>query len=128
MTQKQRVYIYRAPDQGTNARLKQFNEDLNETERNTWLSFKRICKDFSENHKAANHMHVVQNLLTSYKAMGCIMSLEIHFLEFHFDFFPENLGEVSYSARLAHSREVASVESKMATMQHMIFCVYQRRT
>ena len=95
MTQKQRVYIYRAPDQGTDARLKQFNEDLNETERNTWLSFKRICKDFSENHKAANHMHVVQNLLTSYKAMGCIMSLEIHFLEFHFDFFPENLGEVS---------------------------------
>jgi hypothetical protein len=24
---------------------KQFDEDLNETERNAWLSFKRICKD-----------------------------------------------------------------------------------
>jgi len=25
---------------------KQFDEDLNETERKAWLSFKRICKDF----------------------------------------------------------------------------------
>jgi hypothetical protein len=32
---------------------KQFDEDLNETERNAWLSFKRICKDFLGNHKAA---------------------------------------------------------------------------
>jgi len=30
---------------------KPFDEDLNETERNAWLSFKRICKDFLGNHK-----------------------------------------------------------------------------
>ena len=69
---------------------KQFDEDLNETERNTWLSFKRICKDSLGNHKAANYQDVVQDLLTSYKAMGCNMSLNIHL-----NFFPENLGEVS---------------------------------
>jgi len=74
---------------------RQFDKDLNETERNAWLSFKRICKDFLGNHKAANHRDVVQDLLTSYKAMGCNMSLKIHFLESHLDFFPENLGEVS---------------------------------
>ena len=59
---------------------KQFDEDLNETERNTWLSFKRICKDFLENHKAANYQDVVQDLLTLYKGMGCNMSPKIHFL------------------------------------------------
>jgi len=74
---------------------KEFDEDLNETERNAWLSFKRICKDFLGNHKAANYQDAVQDLLTSYKAMGCNMSLKIHFLESHLDFFPENLGEVS---------------------------------
>jgi len=68
---------------------------MNETERNAWLSFKRICKDFLGNHKAANYQDVVQDLLTSYKAVGCNMSLQIHFLESHLDFFPENLGEVS---------------------------------
>jgi len=38
---------------------KQFDEDLNEIERNAWLSFKRICKDFLGNHKAANYQDVV---------------------------------------------------------------------
>ena len=70
---------------------KQFDEDLNETERNAWLSFKRICKDFLGNHKAVNYQDVVQDLLTSYKAMGCNMSLKIHFLDSHLNFFPENL-------------------------------------
>ena len=73
----------------------QFYEDLNETERNAWLSFKRICKDCLANHKAENHQDVVQDPLTSYKAMGSNMSLKIHFLETHLDFFPENLGDVS---------------------------------
>jgi len=44
---------------------KQFNEDLHETERNAWLSFKSICKGFLENHKAANYQDVMQDLLTS---------------------------------------------------------------
>jgi len=66
---------------------KHFDEDVNETERNAWLSFKRICKGFLGNHKAANYQDVVQDLLTSYKAMGCNMSLKIHFLETHLDLF-----------------------------------------
>jgi len=73
----------------------QFNVETNETERNAWLSFKRICKDFLGNHKATNYQDVVQDLLTSYRAMGCNTSLKIHFLESHLNFFPECLGEVS---------------------------------
>jgi len=67
---------------------KQFDEDLNETGRNAWLSFKRICKDFLGKHKAEKYQDVVQGLLSSYKAMGCNMSLKIHVTESHLDFFP----------------------------------------
>jgi len=74
---------------------KLFDEDLNETEKNARLSFKRLCKDFLGNHKAVNYQNIVQDLLTSYKAMGCNMSLKIHFLESHLDFSPENLSKVS---------------------------------
>ena len=66
---------------------KQFDEDLNETERNAWLSFKRICNGFLRNHKAANYQDVVQELLTSHKAMGCNMSLKSHFLSHTWIFF-----------------------------------------
>ena len=76
---------------------RQFDEDLNETERNAWLSFKRILQGFLRNsqNSEVHNQDVVQDLLTLHKAMGCNMSLKIHFLESHLDFFPENLGEVS---------------------------------
>jgi len=54
--------------------------------------FARTSKEIA---KAANYQDVVQDLLTSYKAMGCSMSLKTHFPESHLNFSPENLGEVS---------------------------------
>jgi hypothetical protein len=52
-------------------------------------------KSFLGNHKAENYHEIVSDLLTAYKAMGCNMSLKVHFLDSHLDFFPENLGTVS---------------------------------
>ena len=91
---------------------KQFNEDLNETERNAWLSLKRICKDFVGSHKAANYQDVVQDQLTSYKAMGCNVSLEIPFLESHLDSFPENLGEVSDEHGERFHQDIMAMEKR----------------
>jgi hypothetical protein len=48
---------------------KQFDEELNETERNARWSYKRFCKDFLGNRKAAKYQDFVQVQLTSYKAM-----------------------------------------------------------
>jgi len=73
---------------------KQFDKDLNETERNAWFSFRRICKDFLGNHKAVNYQDVLQDVLTLYKDVGCNVSLKIHFLDSHLDSFPENLSKV----------------------------------
>ena len=91
---------------------KQFDEDLNETERNAWLSFKRFCKDFLGNHKAAKYQDVVQGVSTLYKAMGCNMSLQIHFLESHLDFFPENLGEVSEKHGERFHQDIVAMEKR----------------
>ena len=91
---------------------KQFDKDLNETERNAWLSFKRICKDFLGNHKAANYQDVVQDLLTSYKATGCNVSLKIHFLESHLDFFPENLSKVSDEHSQRFHQDILAMEKR----------------
>ena len=90
----------------------QFGEDLNETARNAWLSFKRICKDLLGNHKSANYQNVVQDLLTSYKAIGCNMSLKIHFLESHSDFFPESLGEVNDEQGERFHQDILAMEKQ----------------
>ena len=38
---------------------------------------------------------MVADLVISYKANGCNMSLKMHFLDSQLDFFPQNLGAVS---------------------------------
>ena len=93
---------------------KQFDEDLNDAERNARLSIKRICKDFLGNYKAVNYQDVVQDLSTSYKAMGCNMSLKIHFLETHLDldFSPENPGEVSDEHSERFHQDITDMEKR----------------
>ena len=91
---------------------RQFDKDLNETERNASLSFKRIFKDFLGNYKAANYQDIVQDLLTSYKAMGCNVSVKIHFLESHLNFSPENLAEVSDEHGERFHQDIMAVEKR----------------
>lgn len=60
-----------------------------------WKAFRSICKDFLGNHRSPNYMDIVQELLQSYEALGCKMSLKVHFLMSHMDFFSDNMGSVS---------------------------------
>jgi len=91
---------------------KKFDEDLNETERNAWLSFMRIFKDFFVNHKAVKYQDIVQDLLTSCKATGCSMSLKIHSLESYLYFFPENLREVSDEDGERFHQDIMAIEKR----------------
>jgi hypothetical protein len=52
-------------------------------------------KDFLGSHKAAKYQDVVHDLVNSYKAMGCNMSLKFTFWSRNWISVPENLGEVS---------------------------------
>lgn len=72
-----------------------FERLLHPVEKTAWQSFKNVCSNFLGNHKAENYRDIVADFLHSYKVMGCKMSLKIHFLDSHLDFFPENLGAVS---------------------------------
>jgi hypothetical protein len=56
-----------------------------------WDSFKIVVKGFLGNRRAQNYEELVNNLLQSYQKLGCNMSLKIHFLHSHLDFFPREL-------------------------------------
>jgi hypothetical protein len=74
---------------------KTFDSILNEVELVAWTAFKDVCSSFLGNNKADSYQEIVERLLQLYEAMGCNMSLKIHFLHSHLDFFPQNLGAVS---------------------------------
>ena len=52
------------------------------------------------------------DLLTSYTDMGCNMSLKIHFLESHLDFFPENLSEVGDEHGERFQQDILAMEKR----------------
>ncbi|GFX87926.1 uncharacterized protein TNCV_4373911 [Trichonephila clavipes] len=70
-------------------------ELLNPLDNAAWQAFKNVTHSFLGNLKAEIYRDIVHGLITSYKNLGCNMSLKIHFLHSHLDFFPENLGAVS---------------------------------
>ena len=59
-----------------------------------WKSFVYAVKGFLGNHKTENYCQLIDTLLRNYKTMDCCMSLKIHFLHSHLDFFPDNLWAV----------------------------------
>lgn len=64
--------------------------DLEEME--AWEAIKDVIHNFLGNRKADNYEEKVQRMIDALKAMGVRMSLKIHFLANHLDYFPDNLG------------------------------------
>jgi len=72
-----------------------FTKSLSESELEAWASFKWIRENFLGNNRSSAYKEGVQRLLDAYQKLGCNMSLKVHFLHSHLEFFPKNLGMVS---------------------------------
>ena len=90
----------------------EFDEKLNDIEKAAWLSFKEVCAQFLGNNKAHNYAEIIEELFTSYKALGCNMSLKIHFLDSHLDFFPANLDAVSDEHGERFHQDILTMETR----------------
>lgn len=72
-----------------------FQEKMNNLELAALTSFSQICAHFHGNKRSSNYTELVEDLLVNYKGLGCRMSLKVHFLHSHLEFFSANLGAVS---------------------------------
>jgi len=87
-------------------------DKLQGDEKVAWDSFKFVIKGFLGNRRAQNYEEPVNNLLQSYQKLGCIMTLKIHFLNSHLDFFPENCGAVSDEHWEHFHQDISSMEKR----------------
>ena len=70
-------------------------EPMSDLQKNAWQAFRMIVEEFLGNHRRDDYAMVVSNLNESYEKLGCRMSLKLHFLHSHLDFFRNNSGNVS---------------------------------
>ena len=54
----------------------------------------------------------MQDTLIAFQKLGCRMSLKIHFLHSHLDFFPENMGDVSDEHGERFHQDISEIETR----------------
>lgn len=89
-----------------------FQDLLTGTERDAWVAFKSVVANFLGNYKSADYVNVVQTCIRAYRQLGCNMSLKIHLLDSHLNFFPENLGSVSDEHGERFHQDISVMESR----------------
>jgi hypothetical protein len=89
-----------------------FEMSLTQNERRAWVSFRLVVDNFLGSNKATSYKNMVNNLLKNYKRMGCRMSIKMHFLHSHLDFFPDNLGDVSDEHGERFHQDIATMEQR----------------
>ena len=82
------------PNLQTDARSN-FTACMTVTERAAWCSSVLVTREFQGNTKASNYRNLVDVMLQNCQALGTRMSIKLHYLFNHLDYFPENLGDVS---------------------------------
>jgi len=72
-----------------------FNILLQGNEKRAWNAFRLVSANFPGNIWAGNYKELIKDMLSLYHKLGCNMSLMIHMLHSHLDFFPDNCGMVN---------------------------------
>ena len=68
-----------------------FKEKMKSDGKDAWISFKDVSQKCLGNCEDANYATMLQN----FQMFGCNMSLKIHFLHSHLEYFPKNRGKTS---------------------------------
>lgn len=93
-------------------KCKEFPTLLTSVERKAWHSLEEVITSFLGNNKAENYEDIVRKLVCSFGSMGVNMSLKIHFLDSHLDFFPGNLGDFSDEHGERFHQDLATIENR----------------
>jgi hypothetical protein len=87
-----------------------FSDDMLNTEKAAWLSFIEVVKTFLGNNKSHHYEELVNKLLSDFQQLGCNMSLKVHFLHSHLNYFPQNLGDFSEEQGERFHQEIKKME------------------
>ena len=73
---------------------KELEDKMTTRESEAWKAFRAVVQNFLGNKRIDDYKLLVNNLMEKYENMGCRMSLKLHFLHSHLDFFSPNIGDV----------------------------------
>ena len=91
---------------------KEFDSRLNPVQLTAWNALKSVVANFLGNHRYEQYADMVDDILKAYEQFGARMSLKMHFLHSHLDFFPLNLGKVSDEQGERFHQDISVIEGR----------------
>lgn len=85
---------------------------LTDDEQKAWTSFEAVVNGFLGNFKDPNYKKIIDDMLQNYETIGARLSLKMHFLKSHIDFFPENLGAESDEHGERFHQDISDMEDR----------------
>ena len=89
-----------------------FSNSMSCIEKCAWNAFVNVIKNFLGNTKSPNYKIQVNVLIESNMRLGCNMSVKVHILHSHVDYFPENLGAVSEEQGERFHQDIKIIETR----------------
>ena len=77
-----------------------------------WYAFPLVSTNYLGNIRAEHYKELIEDMLSMYHKLGCNMSLKIHFLHSHLDFFLDNCGMVSDEHGERFHQDIAIMETR----------------
>ena len=89
-----------------------FDNALNPAELSVWLSLKSVIVNFLGNHRSSQYWKVVDELMENFRQIGARMSVKMHFLRSHLDYFPENCGDFREEQDERFHQDISDMEKR----------------
>ncbi len=90
----------------------QFDQKLENVELDAWLAFKAIVEGFLGNYRSERYEQVVEDLLRSFQILGARMTVKLHFLNSHLEYFPDNCGDFSEEQGERFHQDIRVIEER----------------
>ena len=76
-----------------------FDDALSATKLSAWVSLKSVITNFLGKNRCEEYEKEVDELLKNFQKLGARMSVKMHFLRSHLDYFPQNCRDLSEEQR-----------------------------
>ena len=110
--EKLKAGVFDGPQIRQLMRDSEFVKEMTRDESRAWNAFTVVVSNFLGSTKADNYKDLVNALLSTFKKLGCNMSVKVHFLHSHIDYFPQNLGAVSEEQGERFHQDIKTMEKR----------------
>ena len=104
--------IFDGPQIGKLSQDQAFSSHMTAVDSAAWCSYVSVVREFLGNTKASNYRYLVDVMLRNFQAFGLRMSIKLHYLFSHLDYFPENLGDVSEEHGEGFHQDIKMMEER----------------